>query len=255
MMALGQRVKQERLALGWTQERLAQESGLDPESGRKTIQVLEARDSARSRYAGAFAKAMGLRLEYLVDGTEPKREAPLFTSRESPSNNHTVTEPLKNYVLGSLMGWDDSTPLDDDDVEVPLYKEIQISGGRGRAIHTVELTELKLRFSYSTMRKAGVDPANAACATLRDRSMERLIMDGSSIGIDRGRTQVKDGRIFAIDHNGELRAKYLYNLPKGGLRLRSENSAEYPDEFFEAGWEQQIRVLGWVFWWSRLEVW
>lgn len=227
-------------------------AGLPPESGRKTIQVLEQRDSMRSAYAAAFAKALGLRVEYLLDGSEPKTER---NNTDDSLTSRSVNESQKGYVLGILDGWDDNTPLDDDEVELPLYKEVEISGGRGRQAPSVELTTMKLRFSHSTLRKAGVDPTNAACATLRDRSMERLIMDGSSIGIDRGRTEIKDGKIYAVDNGGELRAKYLYKVKGGGIRLRSENSDEYPDEIFGSDWPEHVRILGWVFWWSRLEKW
>lgn len=88
-MALGHRLKQERQAQGLTQDQLAVKAGMDADSGRKTIQVLEARDSERSTYAGALARALGVRLEWLVDGDGPVRpdeDAPRAssgTTRES----------------------------------------------------------------------------------------------------------------------------------------------------------------------------
>lgn len=83
--------------------------------------------------------------------------------------------------------------------------------------------------------------------------MADKIQDGL-IGVDRGRTHVIDGEIYALEHDGMLRVKYLYRLPGGGLRLRSHNAAEYPDEIFSAEQiqEQNIHLLGWIFWWSTL---
>lgn len=160
----------------------------------------------------------------------------------------------KAYSLAGMAAWDDDTPLDDDDVELPLFKEIELAAGNGAA-HSIEINGRKLRFSKATLRTAGVDMANAACATVTGNSMERLISDGATIGIDRGRTQIKDGEIYAIDHDGMLRVKYLYRLPGNGLRLRSENKDEHPDENYTAEDAQHIRVLGWVFWWSTLRSW
>lgn len=160
----------------------------------------------------------------------------------------------RGYALGTLESWDDSTPLDDDEVEIPLFKEVEISAGGGHS-HAVEINGRKLRFSRVTMRSAGVDPANAACASVSGNSMERLILDGATIGIDRGRTRVADGEIYAIDHDGMLRVKYLYRQPGGGLRLRSENREEHPDENYTAEEAVSIRVLGWVFWWSTVRKW
>lgn len=153
-----------------------------------------------------------------------------------------------------LEPWDSRTPLDDDEVEVPLFKEIEMSAGPGSA-QVVEINGRKLRFSRATMRAAGVDENSAACATLSGNSMEPLILDGSTIGIDRSRTKIVDGELYAIDHDGLLRVKHLYRLPGGGIRLRSENAAEHPDEQYDAEKAKHIRVLGWVFWWSTVRKW
>jgi Predicted transcriptional regulator len=117
-----------------------------------------------------------------------------------------------------------------------------------------EIEGRKLRFSYATLRAAGVDPAAAICAQLTGNSMEPLIMDGSTIGIDTATTHITDGEIYALEHEGMLRVKFVYRLPGGGIRLRSFNRDEYPDEEYPA--EQfdsgQIRLIGWVFWWSTV---
>lgn len=154
-------------------------------------------------------------------------------------------------LIGMLSGWDSSTPLHDDEVAIPLYKEVEMAAGHG-ATEVVEVPGRLLRFAKSTLREAGVLESNAACATVSGRSMERLIMDGATIGIDRGTTNIIDGEIYAFDHDGMLRVKYLYRLPGGGLRVRSENHEEYPDEIIPPEQLSHIRILGWVFWWSTI---
>jgi phage repressor protein C with HTH and peptisase S24 domain len=85
-------------------------------------------------------------------------------------------------------------------------------------------------------------------------SMAEKIADGSIVAIDRGLTQIVDGEIYAIEHDGMLRIKYLSRVPGNAIRMRSHNSAEYPDEVFRPAQieAENIRVLGWVFWWSTL---
>ncbi|WP_345961044.1 XRE family transcriptional regulator [Metapseudomonas otitidis] len=188
--------------------------------------------------ARAFAMADILKVSprWLLDGE----------GEETPPSSAGVTlEPLEP--------WDDSTPLEEDEVEVPLYKEVEISGGAGRTA-VMPVLGRKLRFSYATLRAAGVDPSNAFCAPLNGNSMEPLIMDGATIGVDRGTTNIVDGEIYALEHDGMLRAKYVYRLPGGGLRLKSFNSAEHPDECYSLAevQDQSIVILGWVFWWSTL---
>lgn len=79
-------------------------------------------------------------------------------------------------------------------------------------------------------------------------------MNGATIGVDRSAIRILDGEIYALEHDGMLRVKYLYRLPAGGMRLRSFNTTEHPDEEYSAEQieTQQIRILGWVFWWSTL---
>ena len=62
-MALGNQIKKYRGKLGWTLEKLTEVSKVDD----GTISALENRDSVRSKYALAIAKAFGLTVEELCD--------------------------------------------------------------------------------------------------------------------------------------------------------------------------------------------
>lgn len=145
--------------------------------------------------------------------------------------------------------WDDDTPVDDDEVEVPFYKEVEFSAGSG-IVHGLEINGRRVRYGRSSLRAAGVDPHNAACGKATGNSMEPLIQDGSLVGIDRGKTQILDGEIYALDQDGMLRVKFVYRLPGGGLRLRSFNQEEHPDETYSAEEARAIKILGWVWTWS-----
>lgn len=147
--------------------------------------------------------------------------------------------------------WDSSTPLDDDEVEVPLYMEVELSAGSGTT-HILETNGPKLRFSRSTLRAYGVAPENAACCFSRGDSMGKEVPDGATVGIDLGSTQIYDGEIYAIDHGGLLKVKYLHRLPGGGVRIRSELRDEYPDEDLYGDDLKDLRILGWVFWVSKM---
>lgn len=199
--------------------------------------------SLRPENLYALAKVTGFRAEWLAIGEGPEREA----------DSSPPPKPIESnaQLIGMMSGWDSNTPLHDDEVAIPLFKEVELAAGHG-ATEVVEVPGRLLRFAKSTLREAGVLEHNAACATISGNSMERLIMDGATIGIDRGTTNIIDGEIYAFDHDGMLRVKYLYRLPGGGLRVRSENSEEYPDEIIEPEQMSHVRILGWVFWWSTV---
>lgn len=148
--------------------------------------------------------------------------------------------------------WDNETPLGPDEIELPFYEEVELSAGKGSEV-MLETSGRKLRFGKRTLQKKGVPPEAAACAAVTGNSMEPVLPDGSTVGIDTSFTHVLDGKMYAIDHSGQLRVKLLYRLPGGGLRLRSHNSEEHPDERYEGDYvAQHIRVIGKVFWYSVL---
>ncbi|MFW9099590.1 LexA family transcriptional regulator [Pseudomonas sp. P4795] len=154
--------------------------------------------------------------------------------------------------LGEMVVWDDGDPLDEDDCEVPYYAEVEFAGGDGMT-EVMEVADRTLRFSNATLRAAGVDCKSAAVARLRGRSMEKLILDGAAIGFDLADTSIIDGEIYAFNHGGMLRVKYLYRLPGGSVRIRSENDDEFPDEVMTPEqYRDEVKMLGRVFWWSTV---
>jgi phage repressor protein C with HTH and peptisase S24 domain len=207
--------------------------------------------------ASRAAEYLGVSTDWLLREKGPmdalRRNTLVDPDQTSGQTGH-IQGPRAGIALDSFSLWDDDTPLEEDEVALPLFKEVEMAAGSGTQ-HSVEINGRKLRFSKATLRAAGVDPANAACATVTGNSMERLILGGATVGIDRGRTQIADGEIYAIDHDGMLRVKYVYRLPGGGMRLRSENREEHPDEVLSGEEAQKVRILGWVFWWSTVRKW
>lgn len=133
-------------------------------------------------------------------------------------------------------------------VEAPEKLDAQIP------LHSCFTSSEPIRLSLHTLQILSVTPERALGAYMVGNSMADMIQDGSTLAIDQGRKHIVDGEIYAVEHGGMLRIKYLYNRPGGGLRLRSHNTAEHPDEFltYEQRHEQSFKVVGWVFWWATL---
>ena len=161
-------------------------------------------------------------VNFLVDGSEADHAHRIARENSGHYISHPGTSPAKI------------------DVEIPLHP-------------TFTSTE-RIRLSLHTLDTIGVDPERAVGAYMVGNSMTDIIQDGATLAIDRGRTQIIDGEIYAVEHDGMLRIKYLYNRPGGGLRMRSHHATEHPDEYLthEQRLEQNFLILGWVFWWSTL---
>lgn len=172
-------------------------------------------------------------------------------------------EVLKNLGLdpdtneatmqGQISVWDDESPLEPDEVFVPLLKEVELSAGSGRfAIQ--ETSSSNLRFFKKDLRHNNVQFDNAKCVMVSGNSMFPVLRDGATVGVNVGKTSISDivdGEMYAINHNGQLRIKQVYRLPNG-IRLRSFNRDDHPDEdySFQDMLDEQISIVGHVFWWG-----
>ncbi len=148
-----------------------------------------------------------------------------------------------------VVEWDSDTPVDNDEVEIPFYKEVLVSCGSGSLAEMVGNETRKLRLSKATLRQYGVEASNAYALTAFGNSMSPVINNGATVYVDVGRTNIVDGKIYAINHGGLFKFKYLYRMPKGGVRIVSENKDEYPEEILTAEdiLEQEFCVVAYAF--------
>ena len=175
-----------------------------------------------------IAKALKISPEWLLNGTGE------ISQTQIESN---VAE------TGSFDLWDRNTPLNDDEVEVPLFQEIRLAAGNGFADDIMDYNNFKLRFSRATLRRQGVQYENAVCVVADGNSMEPVIPNGATVGIDTGNKTIRDGSIYAINHGGLLRIKLLYNMPNNQIKIRSYNTDEY---------DNKVSVISKVFLYSVL---
>ncbi len=185
--------------------------------------------------------------EYFGVSTDQLRgRAELGESREAaPGRSHAE--------LHDISLWDDDTPVEDDEVSIPFLREVELAAGSGRFV-IEESEKASLRFGKRSLRHNGVQFDQAKCVTVRGNSMLPVLRDGATVGVNAGKSgigDIVDGDLYAINHNGQLRVKQLYRLPTG-IRLRSFNRDEHPDEdySFQQMQEEQISILGHVFWWG-----
>jgi phage repressor protein C with HTH and peptisase S24 domain len=181
-------------------------------------------------HISALAKALGVNASDLDESLAPNRR-------------------LKTDVLQKIEPWDSSTPLETDEVELPLFREVELSAGSG-STSVQENHGAKLRFAKSTLARKGIDPSEAACCFVSGDSMHPVLPDGSTVGINTSDKLIRDGQMYAIDHQGMLRVKYLYRIP-GGIRIKSANP-DYEDEVIHPTSDSEFRILGRVFWYSVL---
>ncbi|EGT7582593.1 helix-turn-helix transcriptional regulator [Salmonella enterica] len=194
--------------------------------------------NAISREAATQINEMfGYSLDWLLRGEgAPKKNR---SSDLPPMSEWTPVSP-----------WDSNTPLDDDEVEIPFFKSIELAAGFG-CFGMEDNNGFKLRFSKSTIRRAGASAENVVAVTVHGDSMSPVIPDGATATIDMGNKTIKDGAIYAIEQDELFRLKLLYRLPRRRLSIRSYNKDDYPDE--EADMDT-VNIIGRVIHWSVMAI-
>lgn len=159
--------------------------------------------------------------------------------------------------LTKVEAWDSKTPLDDDEVEIPFFKDFSFACGCGSISEAIANETRKLRMSKATLRNLSIAKDNAIAATALGDSMNPTIKDGDTIHVDLGRKTIKDGKIFTICIGGLFYCKRLYNMPFGGVRIVSDNSEEFPEIQLtaEETKNQDFQIIGWVWQIASLERW
>ncbi len=253
-MKLSERVRLARKHAGLTQKELADIVGI----AQTAISQLESGKTQRSTYLIQIAMACKVNTEWLASGEgsmlaeEPITEdfiRRLVEAGRGEQMDITADEVIGLQTPQPIRVWDDETPLDDDEVEVPFLREVELSAGSGRTV-IEQSTTAKLRFGKRSLRTHNVQFDQAVCVVVSGNSMEPVLPNGSTVGINTGQISVIDGKMYALKHDGQLRVKVLYRLPGGGIRLRSLNNAEHPDESYTADEmvENSIEIIGRVFW-------
>ncbi|OAM23696.1 hypothetical protein A7P92_06370 [Eikenella corrodens] len=187
----------------------------------------------------AFGKKTRFSTQWLADGTGEKYQ--------SDSTGKPIESNATAFAV--VETWQDGTPLNDAECEVPFLKEVRLSAGSG-TFEAADFNGYKLRFHESSLRRKGINPKDVVCVSADGNSMEPVFPDGATLGVDTSQKHIKDGKIYAINHDGWLRTKILYRLPGNRIRIHSYNEEEHPDEEVDAS---DIQVIGRVFWWSVLD--
>lgn len=232
MTGISDRIKYLLAKEGLKQRDLAESLSTSPQTVNNWIK----RDSLSRDAAQQIAEKFGYSLDWLLSGSgAPKKDQENSIPPESE--------------WGGVDAWDKSTPLPDDEVEVPFLKDIEFACGDGR-VHSEDHNGFKLRFSKATLRRVGANSngSGVLCFPASGDSMEPIIPDGATVAVDTNNKRIVDGELYAINQGELKRIKQLYRKPGGKVLIRSINRDYNDEEADESG----VEIIGFVFWYSVL---
>lgn len=233
-MTFAQRLQYAMDAEGLTQVALAEKSGVS----QAAIQKITSGKSQTTKKLLEISRALNVRPEWLGKGEEPMRYG-------GKGHDSASTIPPEHEWAG-VDGWTDDSPLPDDEVYVPLYKDIELAAGHGSHSEG-DHNHYMLRFSKATLRRYGAQKENVVCFPVHGDSMLPVMPDKTTVTVDTGNKKIIDGGIYAICQDGLCRLKLLYRQPGNKVSIRSYNKDEFPDEEAELS---NVDIIGRVINWS-----
>ncbi|OPA84306.1 hypothetical protein BFW86_24495 [Pseudomonas fluorescens] len=244
-MNLSERIKAARKHAGLTQQQLAQLVGV----AQTAISQLESGKAQRSTYIAEIAYACEVSSKWLAlgEGEMKPAKGPLEIDLEEtpPSTPNSALLGFLSSSISPIAVVNDGN--ENEAVLVPIIRDYY-PGSDPERIARSQKSNISYRFSKRMLESLAT--GEVVCVSVSGNAMSPVLQNGSIVAVDTGSTDIEDGKIYVIRHSGQLRTQFLYRIPGGGIRLRSMNPAEHPEESYTAKEmeEKSITIIGRAFW-------
>lgn len=195
-------------------------------------------------YAGKIERGLGLPENWMDQDRGPVVVEGVLNVDLLPP----VTASARLETFMPITTWDDPSDLPEGQYVIIPRRRINLSAGNGNLVFEEEEAP-GLAFTTQWVRQTGIKPSNAIVVYAKGDSMEPKIHDGDILLVDLAATKVRDGEVYAVRYNQEVRVKRLFCRYDGALILRSDNAAKYPDEIVPPEHQDgHVHILGRVIW-------
>ncbi len=228
-LTCGDRVREARTRLGFSQSLLARKANLS----QAAISKIENNDTDNSKYIAQVAQALNTSMDFLIYGEEYiKKQSGTFAEFVVVGGENAGTEPTPGeYVL------------------VPQF-DIYASCGGGSIIDAVEVKG-GLVFSRKWLREQGLpSPDDLRVIYAKGESMYPSIEDGQVLLVNPHETTPKSNKVYFLCIDGQYYVKRLINMVTHWV-VRSDNvdKIQYPDiELSMEDIKSKIEIEGRICW-------
>lgn len=229
---LGSRLRMRREELRMSRNVLAKKAGV----ALSTVQKYEEGGDPKASILGKLAKELDISTDWLISGS---------THTTSPPGEECAIEPLHGHADAGVVIH--TAKRDYGLVLVPKVKA-RLSAGNG-SLETSDELEGLFAFRETWCRTKG-QPGNMVLMDVGGDSMSPAIESGDTVLIDKSKTEIIAGHIYAVGIDDEVLVKYADKLP-GKLVLCSENVRYASIEIDLSQEHTNIRIIGRVIWWCR----
>lgn len=250
-MNLGSRIKTALEICGMTPPEVERASGGVVQAA--ALHQLFRRDSERSRLIEpilAVLPANKVNADWVRSGVgrptpETKLTAVESGREHSERQEGASPEQFDNSVEGSpLRSWEHPTELPPGNrVFIPRLRMQTVGEGAEQKVVTVLAKSEVQSFDADWIRDDQLKPIGLAYSIAADASMAPVIFKGDKFVVDTNQKDVIDGTTFVIHYGEGERARKLFRLPGGGLRIEANNK-DYPSLDLSAEQAKAVIMVG-----------
>ena len=203
-MPLGKNIRRLREARGWGQKKLSDATGVSIGS----ISAIELRDSRRSEFVAAFARAFGVPVDALV----ADELAPVWLTMNTPMAVQAPDSPAAQVI--EL----------DGNPDYPAVRRVSVKAQAGLTGYAIEDVEdgAPIVFRADWYRQHGYRPSRMIALRVAGESMVPTLWPGDLIVVNQEATEPRDGLAFLVAYYGEVGVKRL-SMDAGAWLLTSDN--------------------------------
>lgn len=222
MDSLADRIVEAREELDISKAELARRAGVS----RATVSMWESGqiESLKDDHLVLLAELFNLNPKWLNSGKGPRRPAARggTAKAEGAAANYTFV----TRVYGSML-----------------------SAGGGRVSWEHEEIDSSHAFRRDWLKRKGLAVKDCRIISVEGQSMAPFLCSGDVVLVNQADRQIRNGEVYAIAVDDELRVKRLQRRADGAVEIHSDNPApEYAMQLIPADAIERLRVIGRVVW-------
>ena len=148
------------------------------------------------------------------------------------------------FQMSNVIAWEAPEDLPDDQFIIVPRVEVRFSAGSGEMVLEEVHRDQGNAYRMDWVRRKRLNPCRLYDFILVGDSMWPTLPHGSKVTLNLDATEIIDGKVYGIRYGDQLRIKRLYKRFDGGLIIRSDNAAKYPEESLNPEQLEHVSVIG-----------